>query len=288
MEPYTLLWINDTQLVEAGATHLGCYNREGQLLASRPEGAKLLAYHPATDVVRYLVRPKEVGGNCTFRDWDWTKGTALDLDEGSVYTHCCAFDAKGNFAHGGDWEDGGYWNGTDCFGQSVKGRTDIPILFDMAFAPDGRRLLLGGRSSYFAIWPFSAAAHQADRTFEIPGGIVSAVAWAGSGTYVAALTTLKKVLIWDVQLDFPVANIPAPPSDNLLKQKMRFVPGAAHLIWISTDTCVQLINWRRKLVVQTIPACRAFDVSPSGEYIAFRREEDTAPVFMALQSLKGD
>ncbi|MBK8656489.1 MAG: hypothetical protein IPN20_21835 [Haliscomenobacter sp.] len=46
MEPYTLLWINDTQLVEASATRLRCYNREGQLLASRPEGAKLLAYHP--------------------------------------------------------------------------------------------------------------------------------------------------------------------------------------------------------------------------------------------------
>ncbi len=111
MGKYILRCINDTQLVEAGATHLRCYHREGQLLASRQEGANLLTYNPATDVVRYLLRPKEEGENCTFLDWHWQTGAVEDLGFGSIWTHCCAFEAKGNFAEGGDWEDDGCWRG---------------------------------------------------------------------------------------------------------------------------------------------------------------------------------
>jgi WD40 repeat protein len=280
-----LQWLSDDHLVEAISTQLSLFNRLGHKLAHTQEGAKLLAYYPSAGFIRYLSFPTEARADFTFCDWDWAKQTALDLNEGSIYTHCCAFDLQGNFFHGGDWEDGGYWSGIDCTGQRINGCTNMPILFDMKCAPDGNRLLLGGRRSYFAIWSFPDLAYKADKTFEIPGGIVSAVAWSGSGTYVAAHSTMGRVLIWDLRRDLPVANIPAPPSHKLLKQKMRFVPGAEHLIWIGMDTCVQLINWRRKLLVHTIPDCRAFDLSPSGEYIAFRREEDTSPVLMALKSL---
>ena len=44
MEQYLLRWINATQLVEASDTHRQCYHREGPLRASRPEGARMLAY----------------------------------------------------------------------------------------------------------------------------------------------------------------------------------------------------------------------------------------------------
>lgn len=284
----TLRWINETRLVEAGATRLGLYNREGQLLAYQPEGARLPASIPSADFVRYLAYPTVEREYYTFRDWYWTTGVTLDTGEGSVYTHCCAFDRHGNFAHGGDWEDGGYWRGIDGSGRKITGSAALPILYDMAFAPDGSRLLLGGRRSYFAVWPFSAAAHQADKIFDIPGGIVSAVAWSGSGAYVAALTTLKKVFIWEMQRGSAVANLPTPPGGHWLYRKLRFVPGAEHLIWISTDTCVQLINWRQRLVVHTIPSCQTFDLSPSGEYVAYRREGERAPVILPVRALAGN
>lgn len=264
MERYTLIWINETQLVEAGTTQVSLYNREGDLLASRPEGAKLLAYHPATDAVRYLACPKEEEGNYTFRDWHWETGAIEEVNLGTIYTHCCAFDGKGNFAYGGDWEDGGYWGGIDCTGRSIKGSSSMPVLCSMAFAPDGSRLLLGGRWHYLAIWPFSSEAHRAEKIFEVPGGVVNAVAWSDSGTYVAALSTLKKLMVWDLQLGFPVADMPAPANYQLFYHQLRFAPGAEHLIWISTDTYVQLINWRRRIEVYTIPDCRAFALSPSG------------------------
>ena len=57
MERYTLNWINETQLVEAGDTHVNIYYREGQILASQPEGAKLMTPHPVTNAVRYLAKP---------------------------------------------------------------------------------------------------------------------------------------------------------------------------------------------------------------------------------------
>lgn len=282
MERYLLRWINDTQLVEASDTHLRCYNREGQLLASKPEGAKLLAYNPATDVVRYLVRPKEEGENCTFLDWHWQTGAIEDIGWGSIWTHCCAFDGKGNFAHGGDWEDGGYWGGIDSTGQTVGGASSMPVLCSMAFSPDGSRLLLGGRWHYLAIWPFGPESRRAEKTFEVPGGIVNAVAWSDSGTYVAALSTLQRLMVWDLQLGFSVANMPAPANRQLSHHHMRFVPGAEHLVWISTDSCVQLINWRRRVVVHHIRDCRAFDVSPSGLYVAYRREGESGPVVVEL------
>ena len=226
MEKYLLRWINDTQLVEASATHLRCYNRDGQLLASRPEGAYLLAYNPVTDVVRYLVRPKEVGGDCTFRDWHWQTGGVEDIGWGSIYTHCCAFDGKGNFAHGGDWEDGGYWGGIDSTGQTVGGASSMPVLCSMAFSPDGSRLLLGARWHYLAIWPFGSASRRAEKTFEVSGGIVNAVAWSDSGTYIAALSANQRLLVWDVQLDLRVANMPTRVNYELSHHQISFVPGA--------------------------------------------------------------
>lgn len=281
MPKHLLHWINNTHLVEASPTQLHCYHREGQLLASRPEGAKLLAYNPVADVVRYLVWPTEEGGDCTFRDWHWQTGALEDVGLGSIWTHCCAFDGKGNFAHGGDWEDGGYWRGIDSNGQTVEGASSMPVLCSMAFSPDGSRLLLGGRWHYLAIWPFGSAARRAEKTFEVPGGIVNAVAWSDSGTHVAALSTLQRLMVWDIQQDIIVADMPVRVNHVLSHHPISFVPGAEHLIWTCSQAGAQLINWRQQQVVHAIPDCLAFALSPSGTYWAYRREGESSIVVAA-------
>ncbi len=85
MEPYTLLWINDTQLVEANATQVRCYNQQGEFLGRLDKGAKLLVYHPVSHPIRYLACPKEAGGDYTFRDWHWQTGAVEDVGWGSIW-----------------------------------------------------------------------------------------------------------------------------------------------------------------------------------------------------------
>jgi WD40 repeat protein len=285
MEPYNILWINETQLVEANATQIRCFNREGELLGRLDQGAKLLACHPVNHKVRYLTCPEKEGGKHTFRDWDWQTGDIDDLRLGSMFTYCCAFDAQGSFVECGDWEDGGYWRGIAHTGEGITGSNDIPVLCSVAFSPDGSRLLLGGRWHYCAIWPFRKGVYNPERVFAVPAGVVNAVAWSASGTYVAALNILERLMVWDVSLDFPVADMPAIANFKLSQHKISFVRGAEHLIWISTGTCVQLLNWQRQIVVHTIPDCRGFALSPSGALAAYRREIDLAPVVVQLSAL---
>ncbi len=85
MEPYTLLWINDTQLVEANATQVRCYNQQ-ESFGRLDKGAKLLVYHPVSHPPRYTwLRPKEAGGDYTFRDWHWQTGAVEDVGWGSIW-----------------------------------------------------------------------------------------------------------------------------------------------------------------------------------------------------------
>lgn len=288
MQPHTLRWINDTQFVEADATQMRRFDQEGALLGRLDQGAKLLACHPVSQAVRYLAYPGETGRSFTFRDWHWQTGRVEDLDLGSMWTYGCAFDAKGNFAECGDWEDGGYWRGIAHTGQSIKGASSMPILCSLTFSPDGSRLLLGGRWHYLAIWTFSPAGWQAEKTFEVQGGALNAVAWSDSGTYIAALNLNRRLLVWDVQMDVTVADMPAEVNYQLPSHHVRFVPGAEHLIWVSTEVCTQLINWRRQVVVYTLYDCETFALSPSGALVAYRRRMDEVPVVIPVEELVGD
>lgn len=55
---------------------------------------------------------------------------------------------------------------------------------------------------------------------------MNAVAWSDSGTYIAALSANQRLLVWDVQLDLRVANMPTRVNYELSHHQISFVPGA--------------------------------------------------------------
>ncbi len=114
---------------------------------------------------------------------------------------------------------------------------------------------------------------------------MNAVAWSDSGTYIAALNTNQRLFVWDVQRDSSVADMPTRVNIQLSHHKISFVPEAEHLIWTCSEIGAQLINWRQRVVVHTIPDCRAFALSASGAYVAYWREEESVPVVVPLRAL---
>ena len=276
----SLQWVGDDRLVVAGVSGMGLYERKGNLLASAPEGARRLAWSPGAAFVRYLKAHPEMVECSSPCDWDWATQSIRKADPGVYYSMCCTYDRVGNFVHGGELYEWGYWTGIDQKGDRIVGTTHIPILFDLAFSPDGAWLLTGGRRSHLAIWAFppehpSQPSHG-DKVFQPGAGIVTSVAWSDSGKHIAAGLVTGKVEVWEVESSQMVAeiNINLQEFDTSGQiRKIRFVPGAEGLMLASTNYSTTVINWREKRIISEAVQWNCFDLSPSGKEIALGNTE---------------
>lgn len=271
-EPITALqWVGEDRLVVAGGTAMGLYNLEGHLLASIREGARALAWHPETVFIRYLRSHPQSVECSTPRDWDWETGAIREVDQSTCYANCGLFDHQGNYVHGGEYYEWGYLRGLDAAGQNISSTDKLPIVADMAFSPDGTKLLVGCKRLQLSIWQHPSHSGSPEKVYRTKSGIFS-IAWSDSGRYVAAAQVTGRVEIWDLVSDERVAEIIVIPADkeppHTLIRKIRFLPGSDHLLLVSTFDFTRLIDWQEGEIIRSANGYCCFALSPSGELVA--------------------
>ncbi len=270
-----LLWSGNDHLVISGPSETGLYSLTGALKSTTKQGARRIFPYPGSRCVRILPYNKELKEVSCPVDWHWdTQEITQTPGCGVHYCYACAFDADGNFAHGGEYYEWGYWSYIKASGEKITGSTSLPIPFSIAFSPDGSRLLVGGRWSHLAIWDLTDSAPNQQQPLKkyTPDSLVSAVCWSPSGQYIAAgLLEKYQVEIWDTYTDQMVISLPFGQGlvrNNYWVHRVSFIPGHNHLLMVSNTYGTWIINWREGRLIGSAPGWTHFDFSPDGAFLA--------------------